>query len=169
MVLPNDPDTVAAAEAAGQAARDEGIRVAVIPTRAQVQGLAAIAVHDAARSFDDDVVQMTSAAGHTRHGAVTIAARDAMTMAGPCQAGDSLGVVEGDFAVVGDDLVATAVTVVERLLSGGGEMVSLVLGADHVESMVTRVRSYVESTHPNVDVLVYEGGQARYPLLIGVE
>ena len=30
-----------------QAARDEGIRAAVIPTRAQVQGLAAIAVHDA--------------------------------------------------------------------------------------------------------------------------
>ena len=46
VVLPNDTDSIAAAEAAGQAARDEGIRVAVIPTRAQVQGLAAIAVHD---------------------------------------------------------------------------------------------------------------------------
>ena len=55
------------------------------------------------RSFDDDVVQMTSAAGHARHGAVTIAAKDAMTMAGPCRVGDTLGVVEGDFAVVGDD------------------------------------------------------------------
>jgi DAK2 domain fusion protein YloV len=169
VVLPNDPDTVAAAEAAGQAARDEGIRAAVIPSRAQVQGLAAIAVHDPARSFDDDVVHMTSAAGHTRHGAVTIAARDAMTMAGPCRVGDSLGVVEGDFAVVGDDLVATAVTVVERLLSGGGEMVTLVVGAEPVDALVDSVCAFVEEHHSGVDVIVYTGGQARYPLLIGVE
>ena len=60
---------------------------------------------------------MTSAAGHARHGAVTIAAKDAMTMAGPCREGDSLGVVEGDFAVVGDDLGDVAVEVVTRLLS----------------------------------------------------
>ena len=56
MLLPNDKDSIAVAEAAATAARQDGIRVAVIPTRAQVQGLAAIAVHDPERSFDDDVV-----------------------------------------------------------------------------------------------------------------
>ncbi len=41
-MLPNDPDSVRAAEvAAGTAEEDEGVRVAVIPTQAQVQGLAA--------------------------------------------------------------------------------------------------------------------------------
>ena len=117
---------------------------------------------------------MTSAAGHARHGAVTIAATDAMTMAGPCQAGDSLGVVEGDFAVVGDDLGRRPPsTVVERLLSGGGEMVTLVAGAEHDRRPTASthvVRSYVDAARdPSVDVLVYDGGQARYPLLIGVE
>jgi DAK2 domain fusion protein YloV len=169
MVLPNDPDSLAVAEAAGQAARDEGIRVAVIPTRAQIQGLAAIAVHESARSFDDDVVSMTSAAGHARHGAVTIAARDAMTMAGPCKVGDPLGVVEGDFAVVGTDLVKTAITVTERLLSGGGEMVTLVRGAEESDGLTDALRAHVERSYPEVDVLVYDGGQSRYPLLIGVE
>jgi DAK2 domain fusion protein YloV len=169
VVLPNDPDSLAVAEAAGQAARDEGIRVAVIPTRAQIQGLAAAAVHEGARSFDDDVVSMTSAAGHARHGAVTIAARDAMTMAGPCKAGDPLGIVEGDFAVVGDELVATAIVVTERLLSGGGEMVTLVRGVDERDGLTDAVRSHLERSYPEVDVLVYDGGQARYPLLIGVE
>jgi uncharacterized protein len=169
VVLPNDPDTLAAAEAAGQAARDEGIRAAVIPTRAQVQGLAAIAVHDPSRSFDDDVVHMTSAAGHARHGAVTIAARDAMTTAGPCRAGDALGVVEGDFAVVGDDLYETAVTVVERLLVGGGELVTIVRGADEPDGLADRLQHYVEQKFAGVDVAVFDGRQARYPLLIGVE
>jgi DAK2 domain fusion protein YloV len=169
VVLPNDPDTLAAAEAAGRAARDEGVRVAVVPTRAQVQGLAAVAVHDAGRSFDDDVVQMTSAAGHARHGAVTVAARDAMTMAGPCRVGDSLGVVEGDFAVVGSDLLTTAVEVVDRLLVGGGELVTLVRGEGCDDALVSGVEAHVDRSQPSVEVVVFDGGQARYPLLVGVE
>ena len=48
VVLPNDSDTLAVAQAAARMARQEQIRVSVLPTRAQVQGLAAAAVHDAA-------------------------------------------------------------------------------------------------------------------------
>ncbi len=128
-----------------------------------------MAVHEPGRSFDDDVVHMTSAAGHARHGAVTLAVRDAMTSAGPCRKGDVLGVVDGDFAIVGDDLVATAIGVVERLLSPGGEMLTLVSGADAQPDLVDQVASHVEASRPTVDVVVYAGGQCRYPLLIGVE
>ena len=48
VVLPDDRDTVAVAEAAAEYARAGGLRVAVIPTRAPVQVLAALAVHDPA-------------------------------------------------------------------------------------------------------------------------
>ncbi|MEJ7690141.1 MAG: hypothetical protein WKF76_06740 [Nocardioidaceae bacterium] len=169
VVLPNDSDTIAVAEAAAAAARDEGTRVAVIPTRAQVQGLAAVAVHVHGRSFDDDAVAMTSAAGHTRQGAVTVAVRDAMTMAGPCRAGDSLGVVEGDFAVVGSTLVDVAVEVVDRLLSGGGEMLTVVRGIDADQSLVDALEAHVRRTRAEVEIVRYDGGQQRYPLLLGVE
>ncbi|HET7173967.1 MAG TPA: DAK2 domain-containing protein [Nocardioidaceae bacterium] len=169
VVLPNDPETLTVAEAAAHAARDDGIRVAVVPTRAQVQGLAAAAVRDPSRSFDDDVVSMTAAAGNTRHGAVTVATRDAMTMAGPCHAGDILGVVQGDFAVVGADLAPVACTVADRLLAGGGELVTLVAGADGPADLVGVVRTHVEQRHPSVEVVALDGRQARYPLLIGVE
>ena len=88
IVLPNDPDSIAVAEAAAQAVRDEGgTRVAVIPTSAQVQGLAALAVHEPGRTFEEDVLHMTSAARHARSGAVTVAARRAMTTAGPVSPG----------------------------------------------------------------------------------
>ncbi len=139
IVLPNDPDSIAAAEAAARMAREEDIRAAVIPTRAQVQGLAAVAVRQPGRSFDDDVVAMTTAASHTRHGAVTVAVRDAMTMAGPCQTGDTLGIVEGDFAIVGGTLGSACIDVVERLLAGGGELVTLVTGAECPPDLVTQV------------------------------
>ncbi len=169
VVLPNDPDSVRVAQVAARTAEeDHGIRVAVIPTEAQVQGLAALAVHEPARTFDADVLEMTATARHTRHGAVTVAAKRAMTMAGPCERGDVLGVIAGDFALVGHDLDTVATEVLERLLGGGGELVTLVGGADGGD-LAERCADHLGATRPTVDVVAYAGGQQRYPLLIGVE
>ncbi len=169
IVLPNDNDSVGAAEAAARTAEESGtIRVQVIPTRAQVQGLAAMAVHEPGRGFDADVLQMTATARHARQGAVTVASRQAMTMAGPCEPGDVLGAIEGDFVAVGQDLDEVAATVLERLLGGGGELVTIVAGVDGAE-LAARTARYVEANHPSVDVVVYDGGQERYPLLVAVE
>jgi uncharacterized protein len=173
-LLPNDGDTLNVAQVAAATARADGVRVTVVPTRAQVQGLAAAAVHDPARGFDDDVVAMSSAAGAARDGAVTVAVRDGLTSAGECRRGDALGVVDGDFAVVGQDLRAVAIEVTERLLSGGGELLTLVIGADEHEDgenaeLAQVVAAAVRARRPGVDVNVLDGGQPRYPLLIGVE
>jgi len=169
VVLPNDPDSVGVAEAAASAAEESGdVRVVVVPTRAQVQGIAAMAVHEPGRSFDSDVVQMTSAARGARHGAVTVAVKQAITTAGPCEAGDVLGVMQGDFAIVGQDLFEVGTAILGRLLGGGGELVTLVAGAD-AGDLAERCQDWVESNHAGVDVLVYEGGQERYPLLLAVE
>ncbi len=170
VVLPNDADSVRVAQIAARTAEeDEGIRVAVIPTQAQVQGLAALAVHEPGRSFDQDVLEMTATARHARHGAVTIAAKQAITMAGPCEPGDVLGVIAGDFAVIGDDLYAVATDILDRLLGGGGELVTVVAGADDADGLAARCAAWVEEQHPHVDVVVYDGGQERYPLLVSVE
>jgi DAK2 domain fusion protein YloV len=169
VVLPNDPDSVRAAQIAARTAEeDHDVRVAVIPTEAQVQGLAALAVHEPARRFDADVLEMTATARHARHGAVTIAARQAITMAGPCEPGDVLGVIQGDFAVVGRDLREVAVEILERLLGGGGEMVTLVAG-EGGDGLTAHCEEYVADRYAHVDVVVYDGGQDRYPLLMAVE
>jgi DAK2 domain fusion protein YloV len=171
VVLPNDVDTVRAAGVAARTAEaDDGIRVAVIPSHAQVQGLAAMAVHEPGRIFEGDVLEMTATARHARHGAVTIAAKRAMTMAGPCEIGDALGVVDGDFVVVGRDLASVATDVLGRLLGAGGELVTVVSG-DGAEAaeLASLCAAWLEERHPTVDVMVYDGGQQRYPLLMSVE
>jgi dihydroxyacetone kinase-like predicted kinase len=169
VLLPNHADSVNVAEAAARAAEESGeIHVVVVPTRAQVQGLAALACHEPDRPLDADVVAMTSAARGTRHGAITIAARQAMTSAGPCEPGDWLGVVQGDFVVIGDDPYTVAVDVLGRLLAGGGELVTVVAGQD-AGDIADRCESWVTEEFPGIDVLSYEGGQERYPLLVAVE
>ena len=169
VVLPNDGDTAPVARAAASAARDEGIRVSVLPTRAQVQGLAAAAVHDPGQAADADVVAMSGAAGSARDGAVTIAVREAITTAGLCRPGDALGVVQGDFAVVGTDLAAVAVEGLDRLLATGGELVTLVRGADADDALVDAVTEHLRRGRRDLEVAVLDGGQERYPLLMGVE
>ena len=171
IVLPNDRDSARAAEAAARSAEeDHGIRVAVIPTHAQVQGLAAVAVHEPGRVFDKDVLEMTATARHARHGAVTIATKRAITMAGPCMPGDVLGVIDGDFVKVGHDLAEVAAHILGRLIGGGGELVTIVSGQEDPDgSLAAAAAAWVEANHPTVDAVVYDGGQERYPLLVSVE
>ncbi|AWK10942.1 dihydroxyacetone kinase [Streptomyces spongiicola] len=168
VLLPNDTELRHTAAAAAEQARHEGVRVALIPTRSAVQGIAALAVHEPGRRFDEDVVAMTSAAGATRYGELAVAERQSFTSAGVCQAGDVLGLIEGDVAVIGADLATTAETVLDRMLSAGGELVTLVLPEDAPPGLGERLEAHVRAGHLAVDTVIYHGG-AGAPLLVGVE
>ncbi len=169
IVLPNNHRFVRLFEAAAQEARQGGARVAVIPTHAQVQGLAALAVHDPGLPFDDVVVAMSSAAAHTQHGAVTVATEPGMTMVGPCEVGDVLGVIAGDFAIVGSDLAIVTEQVLERIMSPAAEMVTIVLGEGGDAAVEQQIEAYLREVRPDVDLIVYEGGQENYPMFLAVE
>lgn len=169
VILPSDKDTRAVAEAAAEQARSTGVRVAVIPTRSIVQSLAAVAVHDPGSRFDDDVVSMTRAAGATRYAAVTIASRAALTTAGPCAVGDVLGLVDGDIVVVGREVAEVAREILDRMLAIGGELVTLVLGADAGDDLRSGLPDWLAQVHPLAEVVVHDGGQPLWPLIMGVE
>ncbi|MFE0913365.1 DAK2 domain-containing protein [Streptomyces sp. NPDC058812] len=169
VLLPNDAELRHTAAAAAEQARTEGIRVALIPTRSAVQGIAALAVHEPERRFDEDVVAMTSAAGATRHAEVAVAERQSWTTAGICQAGDVLGLVDGDVAVIGADVTEVAETVLDRMLAAGGELVTLVLGDEAPEAVTAHLEARVREAYLAVDTVVYRGGRQGALLLIGVE
>jgi DAK2 domain fusion protein YloV len=169
VVLPSESDIRPVAEAAAEQARAQGLRVAVLPTRSIVQTLAAVAVHDAQSAYDDDVVAMTQAAGATRYGGVSVASREAVTSAGRCQVGDVLGIVGGDVVEIGASVDEVAVAVLERLLSTGGELVTLVRGDDADEEVARAVARSVRRRHHGIEVVIYDGGQPFWPLILGVE
>ena len=169
VLLPNDADLRHTAAAAAEQARAQGVRVALIPTRAAVQGIAALAVHEPDRSFDEDVVAMTAAAGATRYAELAVAERQSWTSAGICQAGDVLGLIDGDVAVIGQDVPGTARKVLDRMLAAGGELVTLVLGENTPPALAGSLEQHVREAHLAVDTTTYEGGHQGAPLLIGVE
>ncbi|MEV6931466.1 Dak phosphatase, partial [Dactylosporangium sp. NPDC051485] len=169
VVLPNDPNVQAVATAAAAEARAQGVRAGVVPTRSPVQALAAMAVRDVARRFEDDVIAMAEAAARCRSAELTMAAREALTVAGRCQAGDVLAIVDGEVNLIGRDLAQTACLLLDRLLGGGGELVTLIAGRDAPDGLGETLRRHVAGSWPFVEVQCYEGGQPHYPLLVGVE
>jgi uncharacterized protein len=169
VILPNGSRNLKRAEQVAAELRRNGRRVGIIPTLAQVQGLAAMAVHEPSADLESVVVAMSRAASHARHGDIAVAERSTMTPAGRCQPGDVLGAVQGDVVVIGTSMAEVAWQVVERLLTPGGELLTLIRGLAADDNLLPDLAARVRRLSRPLDVEIVNGGQPGYPLLLGVE
>jgi fatty acid kinase len=112
---------------------------------------------------------MSRAAGHARHGGVTVAETAAITMAGRCRPGDVLGVVEGDVVEIGDSAIEVGWRVIGRLLPTGGELLTLVTGEGAEPTLATELADRARRAAEGLEVAILDGGQRRYVLLVGLE
>ena len=157
------------AERAADTARAAGQGVVVMPSRSVLQCLAALAVHDPARRPGDDIVAMAEAAAGTRTGSLAVAEEEALTWVGRCQAGDVLGIVDGEVVLIAPDLAVGALWLAHRMLVGGGELVTVLLGADASADLADGLVADLRRTHPEVDVIVHRGGPVNCLVELGVE
>ena len=152
-----------------RAVADEGIEAHVVHVRTAVQGIAALAVFEPDAASSANVLAMQAAASATRHGAVTVANRAALTSGGPCEAGDVLGVVDGDVVIVGSDQLDVTREVVQRLLASGGELVTVVAGIDAPDGLLLPSTARPAATSTASRCRSSTEGRPIYPVLLGVE
>ncbi|MFI6210984.1 DAK2 domain-containing protein [Nocardia brasiliensis] len=169
LVLPNGALPAHDLLAVGVAARDAHRDVLLLPSASVVQGLAALAVHDRGRIAVDDAFAMSEAAATTRWGALRAAAERALTMVGTCAAGDGLGLVGHDVVVIDHDVRAAGLTLLDRMLAFGGELVTLLMGAAAPDGLADALAAHIGEGFPGVEVTVYSGGQHGDLVQIGVE
>ncbi len=169
LVLPNDEMLTEVAEEAAGLAMRRGTEVVVIPTASPVQGLAALAVHDPERRGVDDTVALAEAAAATRRGELVVAERAALTWVGYCEAGDVLGLLDGEVVLIGRDLVTAACDLADRMLTAGGELVTALLGTRSPEALPDALTRHLRRTHPEVELSCYPAGDFAAALLLGVE
>ena len=158
-----------AAERVAGTARRAGQEVVVVPSASVVAGLAALAVHDPGRRAGDDVVAMTEAAAGTRSGALQVADATALTWAGPCAPGDVLGLIDGEVVLIAPDLSVGALWLASRMLTTGGELVTVLLGDGVADAIGEGLVGQLRREHPEVDVVVHRGARPGHPLELGVE
>lgn len=169
VLLPNAARLTGVAESAAAAARASGVRVAVVPTRSPVQGLAAVAVHGPDRRFDDDVIAMAEAAAACRHAEMSLATTRALSAVGICEPGDVLGLIDGEVVEVGRGLTAVAFTVLDRLLGVGAELMTVLVAAHAPPNIGSLIEAHVRGRSPFTQVAVYQGGRLDHLVMIGAE
>ncbi|MGN0100391.1 MAG: DAK2 domain-containing protein [Dietzia sp.] len=169
LVLPNGElsrDRISALDAA---LRDSVGHALILPTASVVQGLAALAVHDPATTLSLDGFSMADAAAGTRHAHLVRADQDALTLVGRCSAGDLLGVVGHDVALIGTDPVESVCALVDRMLSSGGELVTVLFGDEYDEAARDSALTRLRGDHPDIEVVGYAAGPGRASAHVGVE
>jgi hypothetical protein len=81
--------------------------------------------------------------------------------------GNFLGLVEGEAVATGATLEPVARDVLERLVDGGADVLTVLLGVG--AQPFDELRAELEAAHPDLEVEVHEGGQPHYPLLFSAE
>ncbi len=173
MVLPNGYVAAEELVAGCTTAIGWGIDVVPLPTGSMVQGLAALAVHEADRLAVDDGYTMAAAAGATRYGSVRLATEDALTWVGPCRRGDGLGIAGDEVLVVRHDVTAAGRGLIDLMLGVGGELVTVLvgeeLGDEEGEHVATMLGEHVRRHHLGTELVSYTTRHRGDALIIGVE
>jgi len=131
VVLPNDPELLAVAEYAAQAAPQ---RVHVVPSRGLAQGLAALVAYRTDQTAP--VLAATFAAAAAWAGSAEVAGG------------------------AGDDAAALR-EAVARALAPGSTLVTVLAGAEAEESALAALQAWLTVAHPTVEVELHAGGQAH--------
>jgi uncharacterized protein len=166
VVLPNNKNIVPVAE---RAAEVSAKMVRVIPTKGVVEGVAALVAYDPDAGIDGNVADMTAAVDGVATGEVTRAVRDSVCDAGPIREGDYLGIDRDGIEVIDASLVGAVTGLIDRLVAGEHELVTLIEGDGASESDTSRITHWLAETHPAVVLEVHHGGQPLYPYFVGVE
>ena len=164
IVLPNNGNVILGAEqAVGLVAKP----VLVVPTRTVQAGLAAMVAYDPERSGRENAHAMQKAQDAVATGEVTVASRDVELDGVAVRKGAWLGLAEGTAVASGDDFDQVVEALVEHLLDGNRELLTILTGEDgpEIDELVERIGE----RHPLVEVEVHEGGQPHYPLLLSAE
>jgi len=166
IVLPNNTNIVPVASKVADLTEKQ---IAVVPTLAVIEGLAALIVYDPDAPIETNVAAMVEAVGRVRCGAVTQAVRDSIAECGRIAAGDWL-------AIDGDGIQASvkspfdaARALLDSLVDEDRELVTVIIGADAPPADTARITEYVADHFPQLEIEVHHGGQPLYPYLIGVE
>ena len=166
IVLPNNKNIVPVARQVPELADRP---VAVVPTTAVVEALAALVVYDADASIEENTAAMEEAVTRVHAGEVTQAVRDSTAECGPIAAGDWIALTRDGIRVATKSAADAAIALLDELIDDDSELVTVVVGAEATTADTARISEHLGLAHPDVELELQVGGQPLYPYLVGVE
>lgn len=166
-ILPNNKNIILSANQAAEIAEKH---IAVIPTRSVPQSFSALFVVDPELSFEENGERMNDAIEAVHFAELTTAIKDAKTSDGKAIcAGDVIGLVDDSLEVVGGEVSAVALELVDRLVTEEADTLTLLAGADLAQDDFEHLLEEIEKAYPELELDAHRGEQPLYPLVLSVE
>ena len=166
VLLPNNGNIIPVAEQVdGQTSKT----VRVVATRGVTEGFASLLQYDPCATAEQNASAMAAAASSVVAGEVTVAVRDATSDVGDISSGDHLGLCGGRVCVIADSRFAVTTGLLEAIVDGDHELVTLIAGADADEATTSAIVAWLDAEHPDLEGEAHGGGQPLYHYYVGVE
>jgi dihydroxyacetone kinase-like predicted kinase len=166
VILPNNGNVIMTAEQSLVLTEHD---VHVVPSRSIPAGLSAAVSFDKRTSGSVNAQEMTAALERVVTAEVTRAVRKAQVDGVKIRADDFIGLVDEQVVVASHDVGTVIERVIERLLKGDRELLTVLLGEGESAARAAAAVEQTRGRYPNVEIEVHEGGQPYYPALLSAE
>ncbi|WP_031514974.1 DAK2 domain-containing protein [Desulfofalx alkaliphila] len=166
IVLPNNKNIVLAAK---QAALMTEKSVEVVNTVSIPQGLTALLSLNPEGTLEENADRMQEALKLVRTGEVTTAVRNVSINGQAIKEGNIIGLADEQIVAFGNDTYLVLKQLMEKLTSGGEELITLYYGEDQNGESARQTAEMLQRDFPNLEFEVHYGGQPLYPYIISAE
>ena len=168
-ILPNNSNIIMAAESAAKMKESDTKHIEVLPTKSVQEGLACIIAFVESASLQENLESMEDALKEVLSISVTHAVRDSEI--------NSETITEGEFLFfAGKNLLAHTDTLEDAVCKGleqidmeDYEIMTIFYGEDVQEEFVNQLSERLQEKYEDLEISIYNGGQAHYPFYISLE
>ena len=166
-ILPNNKNIILAAEQAKYLVEDK--QILVVPSKTVPQGIAALINFMPDASPEENLEGMIEEMGRIRTGQITYAVRTTVIDDMEINEGEIMGIGGSGMLAVGQEIDATVLETVGRMVDEDSELISIYYGAEVSEEDAEALLEKVQEAYPDCEVELNNGGQPVYYYLLSVE
>ncbi len=166
ILFPNNSNIILAAEQASSVA---GEHVHVLPTKALPECISAIISYDNGISVEENLQAMSDVVKEVKTISVTHSIRNTEMDGHTIKEGDYIAVHGKGIVSAGESITAVSLSAVDKCVDQESELISVYTGKNVDEQEIDELRKALEEKYEDIDVNVYNGGQAVYYYIISVE
>ncbi len=166
-ILPNNKNIILAADQATHMVENK--KIVVIPTKTVPQGITAVINYVPDLSVRENTDTMMEEIKAVSTGQVTYAVRDTIIDDKEIKQGDYMGIGDSGILSNGADMLEVTLKMVEDLMAGEKELISVYYGAEVEEAAAQVLGDILTERYPQCDVELQYGGQPIYYYIISAE
>lgn len=167
IIIPNNGNVILSAEQSVRLC--ENVNVRVLKAKTIAQGYASLMAFDSQNDLDTNVNDMSEAIKNVNTGEITYAVRDTEIKGVKIQAGDYMGICNGQIVVSVKERLDASKKLLDKCIDEDSVVVTIFYGKGAALEEAEALEAYARELNENVDVELINGDQDIYSYIISVE